>query len=45
MPVPDEERWRIPIIQDLLDVRDGTNGDIGWSKEEIDATLDYLCVT
>ena len=41
-PAPAEEQWRIPVIQDLIDIRDGTSGDIGWSKDEIESTLEYL---
>ena len=44
-PAPAEEQWRIPVIQDLIDIRDGTSGDVGWSKDEIDSTLEYLCTT
>ena len=44
-PIPVDEKWRISLIQDLLDIRDGLDDDIGWTKNDIDETLEYLCTT
>ena len=44
-PTPVEEQWRISVIRDLLDIRDGMDDDVGWTKEEVDETLQYLCTT
>ena len=44
-PTPVEEQWRISIIRDLLDIRDGMGDNVGWTSEEIDETLEYLCTT
>jgi hypothetical protein len=44
-PAPPEEQWRIPVIKDLLDIRDGISDGIGWDKEDVDATLEFLCTT
>ena len=44
-PAPPEEQWRITVIKDLLDIRDGMCDNIGWSKHDIDSTLEHLCTT
>ena len=44
-PTPAEEQWRISVINDLIDIRDGMDDDIGWTKDDIDETLEYLCTT
>ena len=41
---PDDAVWRIPLIRELLGMRDGDGGmNIGWAKEEITDTVVYLC--
>ena len=42
-PAPSEAVWKIPLIQDLIDMRDGEKHDAGWTKEDINFTLEYLC--
>ena len=42
-PAPQEDQWRIPLIKDLVDIRDGISDVIGWSKDELEASLDFLC--
>ena len=44
-PTPAEEQWRISVINDLIDIRDGMDDDIGWTKDDINETLEYLCTT
>ena len=44
-PTPTEEQWRISVINDLIDIRDGMDDDIGWTKDDINETLEYLCTT
>ena len=44
-PTPTEEQWRISVINDLIDIRDGMEDDIGWTKDDINETLEYLCTT
>ena len=40
---PDDAVWRIPLIKELLSMRDGGEEmSIGWTKEEITDTLEYL---
>ena len=42
---PTEEQWRISVINDLINIRDGMDDDIGWTKDDINETLEYLCTT
>ena len=43
---PDDAVWRIPLIRELLGMRDGDGGmNIGWAKEEITDTVEYLCTS
>ena len=44
-PTPQEDQWRIPLIKDLVDIRDGISDVIGWSKDDLQASLDFLCTT
>ena len=41
-PTPENEKWRIKIIKDQLDICEGWSSDIGWSKEDLDFTLEFL---
>ena len=43
---PPEDEWRIPLGQELLQLRDRSNLDLpGFSLEEQEEILHYLCVT
>ena len=42
---PDDATWRIPLIKELLRIRDQEDECIGWTKEEIKDTVEYLCVS
>ena len=44
-PAPEDEEWRIPLIKELLDIRDSLASDVGWSREEIESTLEFLSTT
>ena len=41
-PVPEGEQWRISVIRDLVEIREGFNSDIGWSKEDLSFALELL---
>ena len=43
-PTPPDAEWKISLIQDLIDMRDG-GGDSTWNKEEINDALEYLCTS
>ena len=43
--VPAGEEWRIPLINELIDMRDGVLDANMWTHKEIEATLTYLCTT
>ena len=42
--IKDEDRWRIPIIQEALDMKYGDiNPPDGWTTEELDEILEFAC--
>ena len=42
---PQKEEWRVCLIEELLDIRDGLLTIDNWSMDEILTMLDYLCTT
>ena len=44
-PTPKEDEWRIHIIRDLLEIREGLKTEIGWSSEDLSHTLEFLTTT
>ena len=43
--VPAGEEWRVDVINELIDMRDGFLEPNGWTSQEVDETLTYLCTT
>ena len=43
--VPAGEEWRAGIINELIDIREGLLEPNGWTSEEVDESLTYLCTT
>ena len=43
--VPAGEEWRVDVINELIDMRDGFLENNGWTSQEVDKTLMYLCTT
>ena len=44
-PTPKDDEWRIHIIRDLLEIREGLKTEIGWSSEDLSHTLEFLTTT
>ena len=42
---PLDDQWRIPLMKNLMDIWDGISDGIGWGKDELEATIDFLCTT
>ena len=42
-PIPPDAAWTIPLIQELIEMRDGLRDSANWTKEDIESTLTYLC--
>ena len=40
-----EETWRVPVIEELLDTKNGKRSMRNFVTEELDAMLDYACCT
>ena len=45
MPVPDDEKWCVPMLKDLLSTRNGCNYIPGFSSEEIEDVIKWLCTS
>ena len=46
MLVPEEELWRVPLLKELLMIRDNVSKDLaGFSNVEVQEMIDYLCVS
>ena len=44
-PIPNNEVWRINLVEEVLDIRSNI-ADIGdWSKDEISDLLEYISTT
>ena len=44
-PVPEGEEWRISVAKEIIKSRDSTIEIPGFSSDEKDQILDYVCVT
>ena len=44
-PVNQEDHWKIQMVMEAIDVRDGQLKLENFSKEEIEETLEYLCTS
>ena len=44
-PVPSDSEWKIPLIKELIEMRDDIKDTANWNKDEIIATLQYLCTS
>ena len=42
-PAPADSAWRVSLIQELINIRDGDSNATGWTKEEVKDALEYLC--
>ena len=46
MQVPEDELWRVPLLKELLMIRDNVSKDLaGFSNVEVQEMIDYLCVS
>ena len=44
-PVNQEDHWKIQMVMEVIDVRDGQLQLENFSKEKIEDTLEYLCTS
>ena len=44
-PIPNNELWRINLVEKLLDIRYNISDVDEWSKDEICNLLEYVCTT
>ena len=44
-PVPDKELWRIPLLKEIIEVITGTYQIEGFTHEEIDEMLEFVCIS
>ena len=43
--VPEAEQWRLPILQELLEIRSGNLLTENLNKNEVDVMIENICVT
>ena len=44
-PIPNNEVWRVKLVEKLLDIHDNISGVFDWNIYEISNSLEYLCTT
>ena len=44
-PVPTDQLWRVKVLLELLDVRNGSLSIDDFNKKELNTIIDYLCTT
>ena len=44
-PCPADATWKIPLIKELIEMRDGGRTSAEWTMENIKDTIDYLCTS
>ena len=44
-PVPEQEMWRMSILEELLEVRENKFEISGFDQEEIEEILEFVCTT
>ena len=44
-PIPNNEVWRISLVEELLDIRSNSSNIDDWSKEELSDLLEYISTT
>ena len=44
-PVRSEDTWKITMVKELIDIREGKHEVEEFSKEELDEILEHLCTT
>ena len=44
-PLPANEKWRISLIKELIDIRDNLAFSINWEAQDISFTLEHLCTS
>ena len=44
-PIPEEQKWRVSIIRELLDCREGSRKVLNFTSTEIGDMLEFLCTS
>ena len=44
-PISDDEKWRIGILRDIIDARKSNSTIEGFTFEELDLIVDYVCTS
>ena len=42
--IKEDEQWRIPVLKELIETRDGEQVIPGFTNNEINEMLDFLCI-
>ena len=41
--IEDDKRWRIILMEELMEMRDGDMEVSGWDQEELDQIINFVC--
>ena len=44
-PIPEGEKWRISILEEIIDCCEGKLEIQGFERTELDEILEFICVT
>ena len=44
-PLPEAEKWKISIIKEIIEIKNGNMNISNLTEDELDNTLEYLCVS
>ena len=43
-PVPTKEKWKVDVLKELIENRDGSLVIEGFDEEELSQMINYLCI-
>ena len=41
--IPEGEEWKINLVKEIIQIRDGAMNPTGWASNELEEVLTYLC--
>ena len=44
-PTLESDKWKIGFVKELLELRDSYDKSIGWKKDDIQETINYICTS
>ena len=44
-PVPESEQWRLGLLMELIDIRDGQQQLDGFDQQQVEEMINFICIT